>query len=371
MAENRNLPPALRGKLALVSDAGTDLPDGFAAYLIRGPAGDRMPGPAAVLPEDLRYLGRDDVVRLSSDLRSLRVLFRAASPHNAFLVTERCDHRCVMCAQPPRGRDQTDLLAETLEVLPLVPRDTPVIGVTGGEPTILGEGFFRLVRAARDHLPDTRLQILTHGRRFRDREFAGALRAIGHRRLTLGIPLYSDQAAIHDWVVQSRGAFDDTVLGLMNLRAEGIPVELRFVIHRGNFRRLPQFAEFVRRTLTFVDHVALMGLELTGYARSNARSLWVDPVDYAEGLERAVLMLARARIAVSVFNHQLCVLRPAVRPYAARAISDWKNEYLEGVCDHCDARHECGGFFSSGVGRASRGIAALGAADRTVRFGGV
>jgi hypothetical protein len=34
------------------------------------------------------------------------------------------------------------------------------------------------------------------------------------------------------------------------------------------------------RNLTFVDHVALMALENTGFAIANSDKLWIDPLDY-------------------------------------------------------------------------------------------
>ena len=55
---------------------------------------------------------------------------------------------------------------------------------------------------------------------------------------------------------------------------------------------MPQLAEFLARNLTFVDHIALMGLEITGFTRANLDSLWIDPVDYQRELYRAVSFLA-------------------------------------------------------------------------------
>ena len=51
------------------------------------------------------HLGDGDLIGLDPGSRRLRVLFRHASKHNAFLVTERCNHYCLMCSQPPRNID--------------------------------------------------------------------------------------------------------------------------------------------------------------------------------------------------------------------------------------------------------------------------
>jgi MoaA/NifB/PqqE/SkfB family radical SAM enzyme len=100
----------------------------------------------------------------------------------------------------------------------------------------------------------------------------------------IGIPIYSDIAARHDFVVQAKGAFDQTIRGIINLKRCGVPVELRVVIHRQTADRLPQLARFLARNLPFVDHVALMGLEHMGYVKINFDALWIDPADYQPAL---------------------------------------------------------------------------------------
>jgi His-Xaa-Ser system radical SAM maturase HxsC len=181
---------------------------------------------------------------------------------------------------------------------------------------------------------------------------------VRHPDLMIGIPLYSDLSTEHDYVVQAKGAYEDTIRGILNLKTCGVRVELRFVIHAETFARLPEFATFVTRNLLFVDHVALMGLELMGFARANLDSLWIDPLDYGEALATATHTLARAGLRVSIYNHQLCVLPPDLHPFARKSISDWKNEYVAD-CAACDQRDGCGGFFASSQLRRSRGITPL------------
>jgi His-Xaa-Ser system radical SAM maturase HxsC len=169
---------------------------------------------------------------------------------------------------------------------------------------------------------------------------------VGLSDLMIGIPVYSDIAARHDFVVQARGAFDQTIRGMMNLARCGVRVELRVVLHRLTVDRLPGLARFIARNLAFVEHVALMGLEMMGYVRMNLPSLWIDPVDYQPQLVAAVRELDAAGLRTSIYNHQLCVLDRSLWDHARKSISDWKNEYLL-VCDGCAARDACGGFFAS------------------------
>ena len=58
------------------------------------------------LDGQFRYLATGDVIAFDPGFRRFRVLFRRASQHNSFLVTERCNHYCLMCSQPPRRHCQ-------------------------------------------------------------------------------------------------------------------------------------------------------------------------------------------------------------------------------------------------------------------------
>lgn len=353
--------PALADKSArgeeilLVPDALSPLPTGFRAYFLRQRAEVPAVKNAFLLGADHHYLRAGDVVRVDPVRGSLAALYRAQSHSNTFLVTERCDNLCVMCSQPPKERDDSWLVDELERAIPLISPDAREIGITGGEPALLGERLVRLLRLMRDALPRTAVHVLSNGRRFSDADFARAVAAVGHPDVMVGIPLYSDLPEDHDYVVQARGAFDESVRGILALKRVGVRVEVRFVVHRETVPRMPEFARFVARNLTFIDHVALMGLEPIGFARANLDHLWIDPLDYQRPLLDATLTLVRAGMTVSIYNHPLCVLDPRLHPFARKSISDWKNCYFD-ECAGCLAKEGCGGFFASASVRRSRGI---------------
>jgi len=154
------------------------------------------------------------------------------------------------------------------------------------------------------------------------------------------------------------------------LAAAGIRIEIRVVLHRLTTERLANLAEFIARNLPFVEHVALMGLEMFGFTPKNLDVLWIDPVDYQNEIEAATRVLARAGLHVSIYNHQLCTLPRSLWPFAVKSISDWKNIYLP-ECTDCGVRDLCGGFFQSAKKRHSAQIRALpNSADETIRWMG-
>jgi His-Xaa-Ser system radical SAM maturase HxsC len=174
----------------------------------------------------------------------------------------------------------------------------------------------------------------------------------------VGIPLYAAVDHIHNYVVQAEGAFDDTVLGILKLKDRGGRVEVRVVLHAITVPRIVETSRWIARNLPFVDHVALMGLENTGFAIANDALLWIDPMDYQIELAESVMTLANAGIHVSVYNLPLCVVSGSIRDFARRSISDWKNGYDQ-ECARCDERLQCSGLFASGRPKLSRGIRAI------------
>lgn len=353
-------PEAERSReVLLVAQPVAELPPGFRGYLLRHRVDSSNLKDLFLLGSEHHYVQTGDVVRIDPGHGMLTALYRASSRFNTFFVTGRCDNLCVMCSQPPQSRDDSWLVDDIERAIPLISPDAAEIGITGGEPALLGDRLVRLLVMLRTCLPQTAIHVLTNGRRFSDASFARAVADVQHPDLMLGIPLYSDLPEEHDYIVQAKGAFDETVRGILNLKRRRVRVELRFVIHRETAERLTEFARFVARNLTFVDHVALMGLEIVGYARLNLDRLWIDPLDYQDVLRQAVLALDHAGVPVSVYNHQLCTLDPEIHPFARKSISDWKNEYFE-ECSGCASRGDCGGFFASASLRRSRAITGRG-----------
>jgi His-Xaa-Ser system radical SAM maturase HxsC len=333
-------------------------PAGFDLYLARGAGRRAAPGPMVMLPPELHYLSGNDVVSVSEDGQRIRVLWRHQSRQNSILLTERCNHYCLMCSQPPKTSNDDRLLGEAFELMRLLPRDTAEIGFTGGEPTLYGEGVIELLRLCRNLHPEAEVHVLSNGTRFADPEFAAAWATIDNPNMMVGIPIYGAEPARHDYVVQSKGAFNQTVPGILNLAQLRQRIEIRVVLHKQTAPALPEIAEFIARNLPFVDQVALMGLEMIGLARANIPELWIDPTEYANELVEAVTLLDRSRIQTMIYNHQLCLLPRRLWPYTVRSISDWKNEYHP-ECTDCSVKDECGGFFFSAKYKVSENVRAI------------
>lgn len=359
-------PAAVRQDHVILNPAAGEDLCGYAGVLLTRALEDDVRVPAVHSLPYSDHLDDGDVVVLSPS-GYVRTLYKQRSPHNAIFTTDRCNSFCLMCSQPPRAIDDRDRIYEHLRLIELIDPPPRELGITGGEPTLLGHDLLRIIAACKEKLPTTALHLLSNGRHFRYSAFARELAAVEHPDLVVGIPVYSDIDYVHDHVVQARGAFDETILGLCHLAQHGMRVEIRVVVHRLTYSRLPQLAEFIYRNLTFADHVALMGLEPIGLAVPNLDSLWIDPCDYREELRKATLYLASRGMAVSIYNHQLCTVPEDLWSFCRKSISDWKNEYLP-QCVACGVRDACGGFFSSAIARRfSARIVPIAGDNRTTR----
>lgn len=318
----------------------------------------RAVGTVYSLPERYAYLAEGDLIGIEAISGRFRVHYRRSSAHNSFLVTDRCNHYCLMCSQPPKDVDDRWIIDEIRTCLPLIDKITPSLGFTGGEPLLDWQDFIGVLEQCRDVLPDTAIHVLSNGRAFANSNVVAAWTAVRHPKLMVGIPLYAAVDNIHDYIVQAAGAFDETVLGILKLKDRGGRVEVRVVLHAITAPRLVETTRWIARNLPFVDHVALMGLENTGFAIANDALLWIDPVDHQAELAESVMTLTAAGMHVSIYNLPLCVLPSSVRAFAAQSISDWKNGYVP-ECDSCHEKSRCSGLFTSGRPKLSRGISPI------------
>jgi len=346
---------------------GQAAPPGYGLYLmagnelgmkpgapgVAGARGGENPGPVLRLGPELAHLDAGDIIHVPDDGRRVTVLWKNSARHNALLLTEQCDNYCLMCSQPPKERDDSWLFDRAKKVISLLPEGAQALSLTGGEPTLHADALIGLLEHCKRVAPGLSVHLLSNGRRFADPEFTGRYAAVGLADIMAGIPVYAPEPGLHDFIVQAAGAFEETVHGILNLASLGQAVEIRVVVQRHTVPVLPALAAFIARNLPFVAQVALMGLEMTGLARPNSPLVWADPADYQRELAETVDVLATAGITTRIYNHQLCVLDRRLWPYAARSISDWKNDYLD-ICRSCSVRDACGGVFTTSGNRLSQ-----------------
>ena len=195
------------------------LPKGFAA-IVTNNSREQLVGvgsrhtPIVCGVDGIDSLNNGDIVCINPD-GSVTILFKKGRNDNALLITERCNCSCIMCPQPPAS-DETDKTDFNLKVIFLMNRATLFLGLTGGEPTLLGDKFIEILQACKVRLPRAEINLLTNGIALTSMDFAEKVYAVKHPNLTIDIPLYADTDTEHNKIVKAN-SFYKIIKSLYNL----------------------------------------------------------------------------------------------------------------------------------------------------------
>ena len=272
--------------------------------------------------------------------------FSSASNDNCLLVSNGCNERCINCPQLDRTRNP--LLSErNAQIIALLPGDVHTIALSGGEPTVDFPVLLQVIKRLYAHHPSIHIDILTNGITLADYDKATELSNILKQETsTFCITLYGDIPAIHDTHTRVAGSFAKLHTALHHLAYYGYTIEMRYLITKMNYDRLPSFIEYVYDNFPFVDHVSLMGMEVSGDAAINAEQVFVPCETYIPFLLVALQKAVMRDVPVFIYNHPVCLLPRQLWRFAVATISDWKTGYSK-LCEECDLKGYCGGFFTT------------------------
>lgn len=300
--------------------------------------------PSVCKIKEIDTLDEGDVIEILPNGK-ITVLYRKKSYHNIIFVTSKCNSDCIMCPQAINP-DEGNLTNLNLKLISLIDKSTKELALTGGEPTIVGKDLFRIILACKNLLPNTSLLLLTNARKFSDFDYTHFFSSIRHPNIIIGSAIYGDNDIEHDYIVGSKGAFNETVMGILNLASFGNLIEIRTVLFRHTYKNLLNIAKFIYRNFTFVQHIAFMGLETIHQARKNIDSLWVEPYEIAPYLDEAIHYLTQRGMNTSIYNIPLCLLPESLWKFARQSISDWKTSF-DSKCQICLVKENCSGMFDS------------------------
>lgn len=327
---------------------------GYACVVTSDISSDELTTPSVVIkPEDADALAEGDVILVNSGC--IEFLWDSQSDQNVFFITPVCNESCRMCPQPSRSETGEDV-ARFIKAARLADvRTVSAVCISGGEPFLFPERVKQVLNRCREENPEVVVNILTNGTLLSDAALVRDVVACAPPRTTFCVSLHADTPMTHDRIANTTGAFDKTLAGLYNLCKAGARSEVRVVVSKLNAHRLHAMPDFIFRNLSFVSHVAVMGMEYTGYARDRLSELYVEPMEYSSLLKPCICGLALRGMNVSLYNYPHCFLPPELWPFAVQSISRWKNTY-HADCAGCSAQSSCCGLFGTSGDIASKGL---------------
>ena len=276
----------------------------------------------------------------------LTLLETSDIPDRTLFTTGLCNSNCIMCPYTEKFRLNSKL--ESLNILTrfidLMNPDSEYVCITGGEPTLLRNDFLKLIEHFKKHFSGALLHILTNGRTFAYNDFLADFQKVRPYKTLLGVPIHADNAALHDYISQTKGSFYETLRGLDNLYSTGEHIELRVVTSKLNRENLPDLAKLIAKKYPYCQHVCIMGLEMMGNAMINRDLVWCNYDELRPFIQEAANILLMSGVEVELYNYPLCKIDYKFQPLYRKSITPAKIKFMP-ECDSCRRKLECGGFF--------------------------
>ncbi len=194
-----------------------------------------------------------------------------------------CNNNCLFCVVADKRGFADSSTAEAKKQLELAHENgAQGVVLTGGEVTIRRD-IFEIVSHAKS-LGFEIIQIQTNGRMLSSKEFCSKIISAGATEFSPA--LHGHVADLHDYLVQSKNAFAQTVNGIKNLKSLDAYVITNSVVTRPNHHYLP---ELVRLLLELnVDQFQLAFVHANGNAHSNFDHIVPSASIAAEYMKRAL-----------------------------------------------------------------------------------
>ncbi len=281
----------------------------------------------------------------------------AHQKRNWVRLTFDCNDKCIFCLDSDthdgRMRSPEQIKQQILDGRR---KGAERLILSGGEPTIHPRyvDFIRLGRLAGYE----RVQTVSNARMFAYPEFLGRCLDAGLQEIT--VSLHGHNPRIHDALVGTKGAFEQTLAGLKNALADGRPiVNVDVCVNRGNIKVLPEMMAFFEETgVREVDllHVIPFGnawrdgkerlfydlrahagelREAFAYAHRPDWHLWLNrfPVPHCEGFEELIQDPYKLNDEIRGRKEEYAHWVEHGEPLDCREPRRCGHCYLEDVCD--------------------------------------
>lgn len=241
-----------------------------------------------------------ELVMKSLILYGVTVPQRLCSP---FLVvwnfTNACNLRCRHCYQDASRQMPGELtLREKMDLIGQLDRaGVPLIALSGGEPTIHPD-FLNIVREGSRR--GIYMAVATNGIRFSDSMFAERALRAGLRYVE--VSLDSVNPEVHDEIRGVKGAWDETMKGIINLVKMNASVGIAMTVTRLNYREIEEMVRLGEEL--GVKRVVFFNFIPTGRGREIS-DVDLTPTEREEVLRKVYELARRSRVEVTYTAPQL------------------------------------------------------------------
>ena len=263
-------------------------------------------------------------------------------------VHNECNNNCIMCTNNPEKLKTFQECQIIKKIHELKSKENEIINVTlsGGEPT-LNKNFFNVLKLVRKKFPEKGITILSNGRLFAYEDYTREFVKLKIDGLKIAIPIHGHMAKLHDYITQTNGSFDQTLRGIKNLLRYSIPIEIRVVINRANYKHLPEIAEFISH-IGKILYASFIAMEIEGKGLYNKDKIIVKYKEFSPFLDTAIHIMENNEKDLRLYHFPLCTIKQHNWKYMWKTLPDEELQFLP-VCNKCAYKKLCMGIHKSYV----------------------
>lgn len=170
-------------------------------------------------------------------------------------LTRTCNERCIFCIDLPfhnglmlDAKLICDKISEGLR------EGKKGLLLSGGEPTIHPD-FIHFVQFGKS-IGYENITVITNGRKLSDKDFCERSIRAGLNEIIFAV--HGTTPDVHDALVDRKGAFEETMMGLKNAKDTGAcALQAQTIVNKLNYKTLPEMSEMLSplgvRKLTFIN----------------------------------------------------------------------------------------------------------------------
>jgi MoaA/NifB/PqqE/SkfB family radical SAM enzyme len=222
------------------------------------------------------------------------------------IVNEICNYKCRYCEfwRLPQYRPEMSIEEWKKALLDLKEfRGTYHIEFSGGEP-YLKKGFIELLEFC--HAQGLQWGVTTNGSAFMSDKIVRA--TLAARPFNINISIDSKRPEIHDYSRGIEGSLSRVLQGLSKVLAvrneEGLsfPIIIKPVVHRLNFRYMPEMVEWIRE----IGATAINFQPVDRWTPETHNELWIEnPKDFEDLIKVRDELIAMKRAGAPIMNSEL------------------------------------------------------------------
>jgi MoaA/NifB/PqqE/SkfB family radical SAM enzyme len=220
-------------------------------------------------------------------------------------VIERCNYKCRYCdywRRPDYPEEMTiaQWQSALLDLKAFIGKFH--IKFSGGEPYVK-KGFLDLARFCNDN--DIHWGVTTNGSAFKNIKIAR--QTVMAKPFNINISIDSQDEILHDYSRGIAGSLRDIKAGLSNIRAEkqlqgiNFPVIIKPVVHKLNFRELPDMVYWIRE----IGGTAISFQPISPDTKEASSELWIEESDMPDLMAVRDKLIMMKREGAPILNSEL------------------------------------------------------------------